>query len=151
MSRIEREPIRGFVNPQSWLQPQGVEVLSTAGSLLVLPYGEIKLVSFVRDFDQEEPRRELRTFSARPKMEGLWVRLTFTDGEEMDGILSNNLLQVEQAGFMVVPPDPEYQNQRVFVPRAALRGIQVLGVVGSPLNTGRRKKPAPKEQIQLFE
>jgi hypothetical protein len=117
----------------------------------VLPYSDVKLVSFVRDFDQGEPKRELRTFTTRPKLEGLWVRLTFRDGEAMDGILSNNLLQLEPQGFSVIPPDPDYQNQRVFVPRAALQGIQVLGVVGSPLTVGRRRKPVPREQIQLFD
>jgi hypothetical protein len=151
VSRFDREPVTGFVNPQAWLQDSGIELLSTSGSILVLPYPEVKIVSFVRDFEQAEPRRELRTFTTRPKMEGLWVRLTFRDGDAMDGILSNNLLQLEPQGFSVIPPDPEYQNQRVFVPRAALQGIQVLGVVGSPLTIGRRKKPPPKEQIQLFD
>jgi len=139
------------VNPQTWLQDGGLELLSAGGSVLVLPYPDVKLVSFVRDFDQGEPRRELRTFTTRPKMEGLWVRLTFRDGDAMDGILSNNLLQLEPHGFSVIPPDPDYQNQRVFVPRSALRGMQVLGVVGSPLTVGRRKKPVPREQIQLFD
>jgi hypothetical protein len=50
----------------------------------------------------------------------------------------------------VVPPDPGFQNQRVFVPRAALSRIQVLGVVGSPLRTPRKPKLTPKEQIELF-
>ena len=151
VSRFDREPIRGFANPRSWLQPEGLELLSTAGELVLLPYPDVKLVSFVRDFEQGEPRPELRTFSTRPKMDGLWVRLTFRDGDCMDGILSNNLLQVETQGFSIVPPDPDYRNQRVFVPRSALQEMQVLGVVGSPLNVGRRKKPPPKEQIPLFE
>jgi len=128
-----------------------MELLSQAGELILLPYADVRLVSFVRDFDQPEPRPELRTFTTRPKMDGLWVRLAFRDGGCMDGILPNNLLQLENYGFSIVPPDPDYRNQRVFVPRAALRDLQVLGVVGSPLNIGRRKKPPPKEQIPLFE
>jgi hypothetical protein len=68
----------------------------------------------------------------------------------MDGIMSNNLLQVEPQGFSFIPPDPGYQNQKVFVPRAALATIQVLGVVGSPLKTGRAK-PTPKEQLEMFD
>ena len=48
------------------------------------------------------------------------------------------------------PPDPYSNNQRLFLPRAALTELQVLGVVGSPL---RRPKPKPvvKEQIGLFD
>ena len=40
-------------------------------------------------------------------------------------------------------------NQRVFVPRQALKSIQVLGVVGSPLRAKRRKTP-PADQPTLF-
>jgi hypothetical protein len=50
----------------------------------------------------------------------------------------------------VVPPDPYSNNQRVFLPRAALSELQVLGVVGSPLRQ-RKPKPVPKEQIGLFD
>jgi len=50
----------------------------------------------------------------------------------------------------VVPPDPTSSNQRVFVPRAALADVQVLGVVGSPLRPAK-PKPKPKDQIELFE
>ena len=83
-------------------------------------------------------------------MEGLWVRMRFRDGEIMDGILSNNLLQLEPYGFNFVPPEPYANNQRMFSPREALTDFQVLGVVGSPL-TRRRRKPASKDQIGLFE
>jgi hypothetical protein len=74
----------------------------------------------------------------------------FRDGELMDGILANNLLQLEPYGFTVVPPNPSSSNQRVFVPRAALAALQVLGVVGSPLRP-QKSKPKPKQQIELFE
>ncbi len=82
-------------------------------------------------------------------MEGLWLRLRFRDGDAMDGLLANNLLQIEPNGFSVIPPDPGFQNQRVFVPKAALTGVQVLGVIGSPLRI-RKTKPVAKEQIELF-
>lgn len=65
--RFDRETLPGFVNQQSWLQPQGLELLSTGGAVLSIPYPEIKFVCFVRDFEQGEPRREMRTFSTRPK------------------------------------------------------------------------------------
>jgi hypothetical protein len=68
----------------------------------------------------------------------------------MDGILANNLLLMESQGFTVVPPDPYSNNQRLFLPRAALTELQVLGVVGSPLRR-RKPKPVPKEQIGLFD
>ena len=143
--------LSGFVNPQSYLLAEGLELLSLSGAVSVIPYGEIKLVCFVRDFEQGEPRKELRLFTTRPKMEGLWLRMRFLDGDAMDGLLTNNLLQLDAYGFSVVPPDPGFQNQRIFIPKAALAEVQVLGVVGSALRAGRKSKAVPKEQIELFE
>ena len=150
VSRFDREPLSGFVNPQNYLLPEGLELLSQEGAVTIVPYPEVKLVCFVRDFQQGEPRKELRLFTTRPKMEGLWIRMRFRDGDAMDGLLSNNLLLMEPYGFSVIPPDPGFQNQRVFIPKAAVTGVQVLGVIGSPLRM-RKTKPTPKEQIDLFE
>jgi len=151
ITRFDREALSGFVNPQSYLLDTGLELLSQAGEVTVLPYGEIKLVCFVRDFQQGEPRKELRLFTTRPKMEGLWIRMHFRDGDAMDGLLANNLLQLESQGFSVIPPDPGFQNQRIFVPKAALSGVQVLGIVGSPLRKIVKTKPVPKEQLDMFD
>ncbi len=146
--RYQREALAGYVNPASFLQPAGVEVLSEEGKVVVVPYAEIKSVAFVREFSDEEPER--RVFFTRPKMEGLWVSLKYRDGEVIEGILPNNLLQQDIHGFMIVPPDPSGRQQRLFIPRAALQSAQVLGVVGSPLR--KRKVPAAaREQARLFE
>ncbi len=144
--RFDRENLVGYINPLSYLQPRGLELLKPDGALAAVPYEEVKSVSFVRDFETEaEPAR---IFQTRPKLEGLWARMVFRDGEVMDGVLPNNLLSWEVAGFMVTPPESDSNNQRVFVPRQALKSIQILGVVGSPLKT-RRKKAAP-DQPTLF-
>jgi hypothetical protein len=150
VSRFDRDSLSGFVNPQGYLLSDGLELMTQGGSVSIVPYDEVKLVCFVRDFQQGEPRKELRLFTTRPKLEGLWLRMYFRDGDAMDGILSNNLLLLDTFGFSVVPPDPGFQNQRIFVPKAALSRIQVLGVVGSPLRTPRKPKLTPKEQIELF-
>jgi hypothetical protein len=147
--RFQREPLAGYVNPASYQQPAGIELLSVEGKVAVVPYQEIQAVSFVRDFTSAaEPDR--RTFLTRPKMEGLWVSLHFRDGEVLEGVIPNNLLQLEPFGFTIIPPDPYSNNQRIFVPRTALDRIAVLGVVGSPLKK-RKPKPETKEQIGLFE
>ena len=151
VTRFDREALSGFVNPQSYLLMDGLELLSPAGEVSMVPYGDVKFVCFVRDFQQGEPRKELRLFTTRPKMEGLWIRMRFRDGDAMDGLLANNLLQLESQGFSVIPPDPGFQNQRIFVPKAALSGVQVLGIVGSPLRKIAKTKPVPKEQLDMFE
>jgi len=148
IQRFDKEALAGYVNPVTYLQPSGVEVLSVQGNIANVPYSEIKSLAFVREFEGEEAEREV--FLTRPKMEGLWVSLRFRDGSLMEGILANNLLQVETHGFTVIPPDSYGNRQRVFVPRAALTSIEVLGVVGSPLKR-RKDKAAAKDQIGLFE
>ena len=148
--RFDREPVAGYVHPQTYLRSAGVELLTPGGSFSVLPFEEVKAVHFVKDFDVAAPS-ETKVFNTRPKMDGLWVRMKFRDQEVMDGVLPNNLLQLEGFGFTVTPPEPYSNNQRVFVPRAALLEVQVLGVVGSPLRARRVRPAVPKEQIGLFD
>ncbi len=148
--RFERETVVGFVNPQAWLGAEGIEVLTTGGSVARVPYGEIKAVYFVRDFEQREVRKEHGTFRTRPKMEGLWVRLRLRDGDWMDGMLPNDLLALEAQGFSLIPPDANYQNQRVFVPKAAIAEMRVMGVVGGG-GRKRRRGAGVEEQLEMFE
>jgi hypothetical protein len=147
VQRFDRETVPGFVNASAFLTPQGIEILSTSGAVSVLPYADVKTVFFVRDFTDNNPAAARRTFLSRPKLAGIWVRLTFRDGDLLDGIMPNNLLQFEPEGILMIPPDGA---QRVFVPRVALTSVQVLGVVGSPLRVSR-KKTAGRDQIGLFE
>jgi hypothetical protein len=91
--------LSGFVNPQGYQLADGLELMTQSGSVSMVPYDEVKLVCFVRDFQQGEPRKELRLFTTRPKLEGLWLRMYFRDGDAMDGILSNNLLQLDSSDF----------------------------------------------------
>ena len=151
VSRFDRETLLGYVNPLTFQRQNGIELLTTGGDATLLPYAEVKSVAFVRDFGGQEPAAERKTFSTRPKMNGLWLRVTFRDGDVMEGILPNDLLHLESHGFTVIPPDPYSNNQRIFLPRAALTGVQVLGVVGSPLKQIRKPKPAAEGQIGLFE
>ena len=147
--RYQRETLAGYVNPLSYLQPAGVELLSEEGHVSTIPYDQIKTVAFVRDFEPPDSPERL-TFLTRPKMAGLWVSFRFRDGEVLEGIFPNNLLQIDHHGFVVIPPDPNGNQQRIFVPRQAVLAVEVLGVVGSPL---RKRKPAAvsQDQIRLFE
>lgn len=148
---MDQEVLRGYVNPQSYLKPDFIEILSIAGQALQLPYKEVKGVYFVRDFEGDYDHAERKTFSARPKLEGLWLRMKFKDNEVLDGILPNNLLLVAEKGFTVVPPDPFANNQRIFVPKTALQELMVLGVIGNPLRLKKRREAAARAQISLFK
>ena len=144
--------INGYVAPQTYLRADGVEVLDRSAQALVAPYRDIKAVYFVREFDGEPMSGQKSVFTARPKKEGLWVRLLFRDGEVFEGILANNLLLLPDQGMTITPPDPNAGVQRVFVPREALSEVTVLGVIGGAARRGKRKAAEPsKDQIELFE
>lgn len=125
-------------------------MLTQSGSILITRYEEIKTVCFIREFHEEAAAFEPSVFHARPKMNGIWLRMRFRDGELMDGVLPNNLLHLEPYGFGVTPPNPASNAQWVFVPRAALSGIDAIAVIGSTLRP-HKLKPKPEAQIGLFE
>jgi hypothetical protein len=151
LARFDREPVEGFVQASAGFDEDTIEVLTPSGSLLRVPVSDTKAVCFVRDFEAGETWRQHRVFQTRPKTPGIWVRLLFRDGDSMEGMLQNNLMLVESAGFSIIPPDSTFQNQRIFVPKAALREAQVLGVVGSPLKRRPAKKSDTEGQLEMFE
>lgn len=151
IQRFDRENLYGYLSLSTCLQPTGVELLNLSGSLLLVPYEEIKAVCFVKDFEAPDPN-EKRLFTTRPKTSGLWVRMRFRDEDQIDGLLANNLALLDPYGFAVTPPDPSSNTQRMFVPKGALRELVVVAVVGSPVKPAARSKPKPAEgQISLFE
>ncbi|MEQ1947086.1 MAG: hypothetical protein ABL995_07845 [Bryobacteraceae bacterium] len=151
VTRFQREPVAGFVQTPGGFAADAVEVITPSGNLLKLPYSEVKVVCFVKEFDGGDTWQAHRHFVTRPKTPGLWVRLQFTDNDTVEGLIGNNLMSLEANGFQITPPDPTFQNQRIFVPRAALAEVQVLGVVGSPLGKKRAKKTTPDAgQLEMF-
>jgi hypothetical protein len=147
--RFDREALSGFVNPATYTTESGIELLTLAGNVIVARYEEIKAVVFVRDFDAATDSTAVRrSFLSRPKLDGLWLRLTFRDGDVQEAVMPNNLLHVEPLGFNLIPPET---TQRLWVPRQALRSVQVLGVIGVRAAATRKSKTTAKEQIGLFE
>ena len=128
--RFEREPVPGFVQTPGGFTKDAVELLTPSGNVQRVPYSEVKAVCFVRDFEEGDGWQRNRAYAARPKTPGLWVKLTFQDGDTTEGVIANNLLLMEPAGFQVILPDPTLAGLRVFVPKEALKEIVVLGVVG---------------------
>lgn len=155
--KLDRESVKGHVNPNSYLGPDGVELMDPDGRRTVIPLEEIKGVYFVREFDGNQERVERKKFLSRPKLNGLWIRMAFKDGEVLDGLISENLLTLEPEGYLVTPPDVYSNNLRIFVPRAALASLEVLGVIANGARRGngtlrhpRRRSPAASAQLGLF-
>ncbi len=141
--------IEGYVSPQTYLRPEGVEILKRSAEAVVAPYEQIRAVYFVRDFgDPPDGEGQRRVFGSRPKLDGLWVRLTYRDGEIVEGVMPNDLTLMSEYGVTFTPPDANSTTQRIFVPRNALEELKVLGVIGSPVHRRRTRRRAEPSQDQ---
>ena len=145
LRRLDHGLTKGFVDPTSYLAPSGIRMLDREGRTLSVPFNEIKGLFFVRDFDGNPHRSERKLFQSRPRLAGLWVRMLFKDKEVLEGLLPNNLVELSPEGFLVTPADVYSNNLRVFVPRAALSEMTVLGVI---LDGRLRKLPQKMTRFQ---
>jgi hypothetical protein len=143
---LDRSQQQGFLNPAGLGGENTVEILSREGEYQTLDLTKIKSIHFVRDFT-EDFQLERKSFLSRPKLDGLWVRLRFRDGDEIEGIVSNDLLDLLVNGVRLTPPDLHGNSLWIFIPRTALTEMKVLGVVGI---ARRRPAAATPSQPKLF-
>src|ERR1700690_4520694 len=126
--KMDRDSLNGYV-AASFIADGKLELLNTAGNVVSIELREVKGVYFVREFGDSESLTR-KTFSSRPRTEGLWVRLRFRDNETIEGMMPNDLVQEGTEGFSIIPPDTRSNTQRIFVPRSALAEMAVIAVIG---------------------
>jgi hypothetical protein len=132
----DKKPLRGYLNPARLGQADPIDLLTQDGEHQEIPLNKVRSIYFVREFsDNFEPER--KAFLSRPKLDGLWVRLRYTDGDTLEGVVPNDLLALLDNGVQITSPDLNSTTDRIFVPRSALAELTVLGVVGIA-----RRKPA---------
>lgn len=125
----DKKPLRGYLNPSRLGQIDPIDLLTPDGEHEEIPLAKVRTIYFVRDFDDDfEPER--KAFLSRPKLDGLWVKLRYLDGETLEGVVPNDLLSLLDNGVQITPPDLNSSTDRIFVPRASLSELSVLGVVG---------------------
>ena len=146
--KMDRDSINGHVSPANFVREGKLELLNTSGNVVAIDLKDIKAVYFVREFGEfESPGR--KTFTSRPRTEGLRVRLKFKDNEVLEGMMPNDLSLTTAEGFLINPPDLRSNTQRIYVPRTALDSLTVLAVIGA---THRRRKATPTDtrQVPMF-
>jgi hypothetical protein len=145
--KLDRDSVNGYVGA-SFLVDGKLELLNAAGMVVGMELREVKAVFFVRDWAETgTPFR--KTFSSRPRTEGVWVRLRFKDGEILEGMMPGDLTQNPVEGFLINPPDTRSNTQRIFVPRTALASLEVLAVIGAT-RRGSAAAAGDTRQVQLF-
>jgi hypothetical protein len=153
-------PLARFVRTRTSGRPddRAVDLLDLSGRIHTIALDEIKHICYVREFNLTDPanpeRITRRTFIARPRTEGLWLRLTFrnppgltpsptAEPEQFEGLAPLDLSfaddLVQDAGLFLIPPDIRSNTQRIYVPRPAITELQLLAVITTP----SRKKAAP--------
>jgi hypothetical protein len=154
--KFSREWFAGYAEAGFGQDAAELEILDLTGKVLRIGWDQVKWVCYVRDFpaqssDSANPERLLhRRFAIRPRTPGLWLRMTLTDGDELEGLAANDRTLVEGAGLLLTPPDTRSNTQRIYVPRQAIQTLDVVSLIGS---AGRKKPEAdgqPTEQPELF-
>lgn len=160
--KFSREWCAGYAGSDFGHDDTELEILDPAGKVLRMAWDQVKWVCYVRDLpgpssQQAEPERLLhKRFSIRPRTAGLWLRMTLNDGEELEGLATNDRSLIEGAGLLLTPPDTRSNTQKIYLPRKAIQTLEVVSLIGA---AGRRRAAAgdratgprkPVDQADLF-
>lgn len=155
-------PLSGFVRSRTSVQDRVIDLLDLSGRVAQVALEEIKHICYVRDFNLNDPiapeRLTRKTFLARPRTEGLWLRLTFrgqsspsSEPEQLEGLAPLDLSLMDDilhdAGLFLLPPDVRSNTQRIYIPRSAISELQLLAVITTP----SRKKPVPGSSVPSLQ
>lgn len=162
--RFLGDVLPGYLPVTDFVHHGAVALLDLDGRLVSVVLNDVKYLSYVRDFnlgDNSNPERlTRRTFLARPRSEGLWVRITFRgpgpgthdprSPDILEGLAATDLSLVNDVlsdtGLHLTPPDIRSNTQRIFVPRSSITDLQILAVITAP----SRRKPivSPSDALQ---
>ena len=154
--KFSREWCAGYAATSFGQDAAELEILDLTGKVLRIGWEQVKWVCSVRDFptphgDQTNPERLLhKRFAIRPRTPGLWLRMTLTDGDELEGLAANDRTLVEGAGLLLTPPDTRSNTQRIYLPRQAIQTLEVVSLIGA---AGRKRSEGvgrALEQSELF-
>lgn len=90
---------------------------------------DAKAVFFVRSFAGSPAQQDVRFFDSLTIHPYLWIRMTFEDGEVMEGRVSNSIDLLTKNAFHLFPVDELTNNRCLFVPKASLRSFQIIGLL----------------------
>lgn len=149
--KFSREWYAGYAGAIFGQDVPALEVLDLTGKVLTIAWDAVKWVCYVRDFPAGElanPERLMqKRFAVRPRTAGLWLRMTLSDGDELEGLAANDRSLISGAGLLLTPPDTRSNTQRIYVPRQAIQTLEVVSLIGA---AGRKKKVQPAQTPELF-
>ena len=127
--KLSGEIIKGYMETMPELKDRKhISIVSLTEEVITVPKQKIKALFFVRKFSGDREYNEVKFFKNQPRIDGLWVRLTFIDSETVEGIVSNSSRFLLEDGFYMTPGDPKSNNRLIYVPKAALKDFRILGM-----------------------
>src|SRR5664280_2760739 len=154
--KFSRDWCAGYAGSGFGQDSAELEILDLTGKVLRIGWEQVKWVCYVRDFptqasDQANPERLLqKRFTIRPRTAGLWLRMTLTDGEELEGLAANDRSLVEGAGLLLTPPDTRSNTQRIYLPRQAIQTLEVVSLISTPSRKRTSEVDRQTQQPELF-
>jgi hypothetical protein len=149
--KFSREWYAGYAGAVFGQDTPSLEVLDLAGKVLTIAWDAVKWVCYVRDFppgEMSNPERLMqKRFAVRPRTAGLWLRMTLMDGDELEGLATNDRSLVDGAGLLLTPPDTRSNTQRIYVPRQAIQALEVVSLIGA---ASRKRRVESLEAPELF-
>jgi hypothetical protein len=154
--KFSRDWFAGYAGALFAPDSKELEILDPAGKVLRIGWDQVKWVCYVRDLpagtsDQVNPERLLhKRFTVRPRSAGIWLRMTLTDGDELEGLATNDRSLIEGAGLLLTPPDTRSNTQRIYVPRQAIQTLEVVGLIGAAARKRAGAERLAPDQPELF-
>ena len=141
--KLSQDWVAGYLPAGDFLCDGLIDLLALDGKILQFRASDLKWICYVRDFNSGEPanpERLLRkTFTGRPRTEGLLLRLQLADGDLIEGLASNDLSIVSGQGLFLTPPDVRSNTQRLWIPSTAITQLEIIALIGA----SKRKPPTP--------
>jgi hypothetical protein len=154
--KFSRDWVAGYATSGFDQHGSELEILDPSGKVLRIGWDQVKWVCYVRELpsssaDQANPERlSHKRFTVRPRAAGLWLRMTLTDGDQLEGLAANDRSLIEGLGLMVTPPDTRSNTQRIFVPRLAIQTLEVVSLIGVAARKRAASAHPQSDQPELF-
>jgi len=131
--------IKGHTDSRAWLTAPFLDGVSTSPPIQLvgsetsttISLEGAKAVFFVKSLEGTS-RDDLRFHDHLQPLPCLWIRVTFLDGEVIEGIIRNDSCFAFKPRFVMASVDPEGNNLVMLVLRDQLRNFQVLGLRNAP-------------------
>jgi hypothetical protein len=156
--KFSRDWCAGYAGLSFGQDAAELEILDLGGRVLRIGWEQVKWLCYVRDFpapnsagDNANPERLLhKRFALRPRTAGVWLRMTLTDGDELEGLAANDRSLLEGSGLLLTPPDTRSNTQRIYVPRTSIQTLEVAGLIGGAQRRGPARQRQAADQTDLF-